>query len=80
MLVLNGLLELVEFGVIDYDWVLVYDVVCLGIMLELICMFVVMLKDDLVGGIVVLLVVDMFKCVLVGGDVIVCMELCDVLW
>ncbi|RQU89415.1 2-C-methyl-D-erythritol 4-phosphate cytidylyltransferase [Burkholderia cenocepacia] len=78
--VLNGLLELAEFGATDHDWVLVHDAARPGITPELIRTLVATLKDDPVGGIVALPVADTLKRVPVGGDAIARTESRDALW
>nr|WP_249191805.1 2-C-methyl-D-erythritol 4-phosphate cytidylyltransferase [Burkholderia cenocepacia] len=78
--VLNGLLELAEFGATDHDWVLVHDAARPGITPELIRTLVATLKDDPVGGIVALPVADTLKRVPTGGDAIARTESRDALW
>ncbi|RDT01323.1 2-C-methyl-D-erythritol 4-phosphate cytidylyltransferase [Burkholderia contaminans] len=78
--VLNGLLELAEFGATDHDWVLVHDAARPGITPELIRTLVATLKDDPVGGIVALPVADTLKRVPAGGDAIARTESRDALW
>ncbi|KAG8154067.1 2-C-methyl-D-erythritol 4-phosphate cytidylyltransferase [Burkholderia catarinensis] len=78
--VLNGLLELAEFGATDHDWVLVHDAARPGITPELIRTLVATLKDDPVGGIVALPVADTLKRVPAGGDAIIRTESRDALW
>ncbi|WP_321784547.1 2-C-methyl-D-erythritol 4-phosphate cytidylyltransferase [Burkholderia pyrrocinia] len=78
--VLNGLLELAEFGATDRDWVLVHDAARPGITPELIRTLVATLKDDPVGGIVALPVADTLKRVPTGGDAIARTESRDALW
>lgn len=78
--VLNGLLELAEFGATDHDWVLVHDAARPGITPELIRTLVATLKDDPVGGIVALPVADTLKRVPAGGDTIARTESRDALW
>ncbi|OJA44069.1 2-C-methyl-D-erythritol 4-phosphate cytidylyltransferase [Burkholderia ubonensis] len=78
--VLNGLLELTEFGATDHDWVLVHDAARPGITPQLIRTLVATLKDDPVGGIVALPVADTLKRVPVGGDAIARTESRDALW
>ncbi|KVD46025.1 2-C-methyl-D-erythritol 4-phosphate cytidylyltransferase [Burkholderia ubonensis] len=78
--VLNGLLELTEFGATDHDWVLVHDAARPGITPQLIRTLVATLKDDPVGGIVALPVADTLKRVPTGGDAIARTESRDALW
>ncbi len=59
--VLNGLMQLVEFGATDADWVLVHDAARPGITPALIRTLISTLKDDPVGGIVALPVADTLK-------------------
>lgn len=59
--VLNGLMELTEFGATDRDWVLVHDAARPGITPQLIRTLITTLKDDPVGGIVALPVADTLK-------------------
>ncbi|NHH79330.1 2-C-methyl-D-erythritol 4-phosphate cytidylyltransferase [Burkholderia gladioli] len=78
--VLNGLMQLVEFGASDADWVLVHDAARPGITPALIRTLISTLKDDPVGGIVALPVADTLKRVPAGGDEIARTEARDGLW
>ncbi|TWC65295.1 2-C-methyl-D-erythritol 4-phosphate cytidylyltransferase [Burkholderia sp. SJZ115] len=78
--VLNGLMQLVEFGATDADWVLVHDAARPGITPALIRTLISTLKDDPVGGIVALPVADTLKRVPAGGDEIARTEARDGLW
>ncbi len=78
--VLNGLMQLVEFGATDADWVLVHDAARPGITPALIRTLISTLKDDPVGGIVALPVADTLKRVPAGGDEIALTEARDGLW
>ncbi|WP_186101443.1 2-C-methyl-D-erythritol 4-phosphate cytidylyltransferase [Burkholderia gladioli] len=78
--VLNGLMQLVEFGATDADWVLVHDAARPGITPALIRTLISALKDDPVGGIVALPVADTLKRVPAGGDEIARTEARDGLW
>jgi len=78
--VLNGLMELTEFGATDSDWVLVHDAARPGIAPPLIRTLVAALKDDPVGGIVALPVADTLKRVPAGTDAIARTESRDGLW
>ncbi|MDU0809922.1 MAG: 2-C-methyl-D-erythritol 4-phosphate cytidylyltransferase [Burkholderia sp.] len=78
--VMNGLLALEEFGATGHDWVLVHDAVRPGITSTLIQTLIKTLKDDPVGGIVALPVVDALKRVAAGGKVVERSEPRDRLW
>ncbi|CAN0621653.1 2-C-methyl-D-erythritol 4-phosphate cytidylyltransferase [Burkholderia multivorans] len=78
--VLNGLMELTEFGATDSDWVLVHDAARPGIAPQLIRTLIAALKDDPVGGIVALPVADTLKRVPAGTDTIARTESRDGLW
>ncbi len=78
--VLNGLMQLVEFGATDADWVLVHDAARPGITPALIRTLISTLKEDPVGGIVALPVADTLKRVPAGGDEIARTEARDGLW
>ncbi|MEX3606702.1 MAG: 2-C-methyl-D-erythritol 4-phosphate cytidylyltransferase [Burkholderia sp.] len=78
--VLNGLMQLAEFGATDADWVLVHDAARPGITPALIRTLISTLKDDPVGGIIALPVADTLKRVPAGGDEIAGTEARDGLW
>ncbi|KVE39604.1 2-C-methyl-D-erythritol 4-phosphate cytidylyltransferase [Burkholderia sp. TSV86] len=78
--VLNGLVQLAEFGATPADWVLVHDAARPGITPALIRALIGALKDDPVGGIVALPVADTLKRVPAGGDAIARTEPRDGLW
>ncbi|KAF1013725.1 MAG: 2-C-methyl-D-erythritol 4-phosphate cytidylyltransferase [Burkholderia sp.] len=78
--VLNGLMQLGEFGAIDTDWVLVHDAARPGITPALIRTLISTCKDNPVGGIVALPVADTLKRVLDTGEEIARTEARDGLW
>lgn len=78
--VFNGFNVICDW-VVDVDWVLVYDVVCFGLDVLLLDCLLDVLVDDEVGGLLVVLVVDILKCG--DGGVFVCLQdivLCVGLW
>ncbi|WP_225721688.1 2-C-methyl-D-erythritol 4-phosphate cytidylyltransferase [Candidatus Vallotiella sp. (ex Adelges kitamiensis)] len=57
----NGLLELSEFGARSDDWVLVHDAARPGITPELIRALIAAVRDDPIGGIIAIPMVDTLK-------------------